>query len=52
MSLKIRRRPGFVEIVGRIKVFEKDDVPTRRRLVFEGIVRGADIRLYLEGVFY
>jgi hypothetical protein len=52
MSLKIRRRPGFVEIVGRMKVFEKEDVPTRRRLVFEGIVRGADIRLYLMGLFY
>jgi hypothetical protein len=35
-----------------MKVFEKDDVPTRRRLVFAGIVRGADIRLYLEGLFY
>jgi hypothetical protein len=50
MSLKIRRRPGFVEIVGRMKVLEKDDVPTSRRLVFDGIVRGADIRFYLEGV--
>ena len=50
MSLKIRRRPGFVEIVGRMKVLENDDVPTSRRLVFAGIVRGADIRFYLEGV--
>jgi len=52
MSLKMRRRPGFVEIVGRMKVLEKDDVPTRRRLVFAGIVSGGGIRLYLEVVFY
>jgi hypothetical protein len=50
--LKIRRRPGFVEIVGRMKVLLNDDVPIRRRFVFAGIVLGADIRFYFEGVFY
>ena len=43
MSLKMRRRPELVEIVGRMNVLEKDDVSTRRRLVYAGIVRGADI---------
>jgi hypothetical protein len=52
MSLKIRRRPGFVEIVGRMKVLENDDVPTRRRFIFAGIVLGADIRFYLKNLFY
>jgi hypothetical protein len=33
-----------------MKVLENDDVPTSKRLVFAGIVRGADIRFYLEGV--
>jgi hypothetical protein len=37
------RRPELVEIVGRMNVLENDDVPTRRRLVYAGIVRGADI---------
>ena len=50
-SLKMRRRPELVEIVGRMNVLEKDDVPTRRRLVYAGIVRGADIRLYSESVY-
>jgi hypothetical protein len=35
-----------------MKVLEKDDVPTRRRLVFAGIVRGAAIRLYSGRLFY
>ena len=52
IPLKMRRRPELVEIVGRINVLENDDVPTRRKHVFDGIVRGADIRLYLEDVFY
>jgi hypothetical protein len=43
ISLKMIRRPELVEIVGRMNVLENDDVPTRRRLVYAGIVRGADI---------
>ena len=43
MSLKMIRRPELVEIVGRMNVLENDDVPTRRRLVYAVIVRGADI---------
>ena len=50
-SLKMRRRPELVEIVGRMNVLEKDDVPTRRRLVYAGIVRGADIHLSSGGVY-
>ena len=37
-------------MAGSLKVLLNDDVFTKRRLVFDGIVRGADIRLYLEGV--
>ena len=43
ISLKMRRRPELVEIVGRINVLLNEDVFIRRRLVFAGIVRGADI---------
>ena len=43
MSLKMRRRPEFVEIVGRMNVLLNEDVFTRRKHVFDGIVRGADI---------
>ena len=51
ISLKMIRRPELVEIVGRMNVLENDDVPTRRRLVYAGIVRGADIRLYSDSVY-